>query len=461
MNNFSFLTNETQFNSGAMNLTSDYGSEQYGYPSCSNSEDNLYDYSLDSLYEYCSPVPGYCATIPRNHSSCKLHREEYRPLYRIIGTVFQSFTLIVGVLGNILVVLVVLRSKSMKTPTNCYLVSLSIADLIVLMAAVPNEIISYFVYGDQWIWGKIMCNLFIYLQFTGINASSLSIAAFTVERYIAICHPMKAQKLCTVHRAKRIILFVWVFAVIYCSPWLRLTAAKPLCYQDLKTMETCDFAQERRSPLYIFAFLSDILLFYTFPLVLAIVLYSLMARVLFRNPFSTSNMMVTKGNIHSQHPTNNTRTHKNHPSGTAAAATTTTATTANNSTYVSSHNDATKVQVVKMLGIIVLVFATLWFPYRGLLLYNSFASERYMDLWYLLFAKTLVFMNSAINPILYNALSKKFRKNFKRLLACESRKVKNRRPHEATSASNFNATHYSVTSVRAEGAQIRPITVDL
>ena len=33
----------------------------------------------------------------------------------------------------------------------------------------------------------------IYCQFLAMNASALFLSAFTVERYIAICHPMKAQ----------------------------------------------------------------------------------------------------------------------------------------------------------------------------------------------------------------------------------------------------------------------------
>lgn len=42
------------------------------------------------------------------------------------------------------------------------------------------------------------------------------------DRYIAICHPMKAQTVCTVSRAKRIIAGVWVFTCIYCMLWFFL-----------------------------------------------------------------------------------------------------------------------------------------------------------------------------------------------------------------------------------------------
>lgn len=174
----------------------------------------------------------------------------------------------------------------MKTPTNCYLVSLSMADLMVLLSAVPNEILSYYVLGEQWIWGSIGCALFIFAQYLGINASSLSITAFTIERYIAICHPMKAQKICTVHRAKNIITCVWIFAVIYCSPWLFLTVTKPVYYKGLSDIETCTFSLPREY--YWVYFFLDLILFYVFPLLLSCILYSLIARILFTDNVSKS-----------------------------------------------------------------------------------------------------------------------------------------------------------------------------
>lgn len=54
-------------------------------------------------------------------------------------------------------------------------------------------------------------------------------------------------------------------------------------------------------------------------------------------------------------------------------------------------------QVVKMLACVVLIFATLWLPYRGMLVYNSlrtiYEKEPFMDLWYLMFAKSCIYMN--------------------------------------------------------------------
>ena len=81
---------------------------------------------------------------------------------------------------------------------------------------------------------------------TGINASSLSLTAFTVERYIAICHPMKAQSVCTVKRAKKIVGGVWAFAFCYSSPWLGLTITEPIHYRGFQTVERCTMKLSRQ-----------------------------------------------------------------------------------------------------------------------------------------------------------------------------------------------------------------------
>ena len=78
-----------------------------------------------------------------------------------------------------------------------------------------------------------------------------------------------------------------------------------------------------------------------------------------------------------------------------------------------------------MLAVVVMMFAVLWLPYRVYVVYNSFASQPYHDLWFRMFCRIMVYINSAINPILYSVMSVKFRKAFHRLLSCRQKTPRN------------------------------------
>ena len=199
--------------------------------------------------------------------------------YQVVTILLVLIICGLGIVGNIMVVLVVMRTKHMRTPTNCYLVSLAVADLMVLVAAgLPN--ITDSIYGS-WVYGYVGCLCITYLQYLGINASSCSITAFTIERYIAICHPIKAQFLCTFSRAKKIIIFVWAFTSIYCMLWFFLLDLNISTYKDAIVV-SCGYKISRNyySPIY----LMDFGVFYVVPMILATVLYGFIARILFLNP---------------------------------------------------------------------------------------------------------------------------------------------------------------------------------
>lgn len=188
----------------------------------------------------------------------------------------------VGIAGNVMVVLVVLRTKDMVTPTNCYLVSLAVADLIVLLAAgLPNisEVVA------SWVYGYVGCLCITYLQYLGINISAWSITAFTVERYIAICHAIKAQLLCTVSRAKRIISSLWLFTSLYCLMWFFLVDTTQVTFSD-GAQVSCGYRVSRS--LYMPIYFLDFAVFYIIPLGLATVLYGLIARILFMSALPTT-----------------------------------------------------------------------------------------------------------------------------------------------------------------------------
>ncbi|MGH0155849.1 UNVERIFIED_CONTAM: hypothetical protein FKN15_030401 [Acipenser sinensis] len=316
----------------------------------------------------------------------------------------------VGIAGNIMVVLVVLRTKHMMTPTNCYLVSLAIADLIVLLAAgLPNisEVVA------SWIYGYTGCLCITYLQYLGINVSSCSITAFTIERYIAICHSIKAQFICTVSRAKKIIACVWIFTSVYCIMWFFLVDTNETIYADGVVVK-CGYRVSRN--LYMPIYFLDFTLFYVIPLIVATVLYGLIARILFMNPLPANpHDRVGTDSIHQGRSQNAMKLSCKPNKGAMSS----------------------RKQVTKMLAVVVILFALLWMPYRTLVVVNSFMDPPYLNTWFLLFCRMCVYTNSAINPIIYNLMSQKFRAAFKKLCKC-----KQQRPEKVT---KYNVpVYYSV-----------------
>ncbi|XP_068426164.1 thyrotropin-releasing hormone receptor [Clinocottus analis] len=307
--------------------------------------------------------------------------------YKVASVFLVTLICGLGIVGNVMVILVVLTTKHMRTPTNCYLVSLAAADLMVLTAAgLPN--ITDALHG-QWVYGYAGCLGITYFQYLGINASSCSITAFTVERYIAICHPIKAQFLCTLSRAKKIIMLVWTLTSAYCVMWLFLADTKKLAYDNVVLL-SCAYKVSRSY--YLPIYFTDFAAFYVLPLMLATVLYGLIARILFVNPLPADPKGGTK------------KWKKDTSQGRMIGTCSSSSTTA-----------ASRRQVTKMLAVVVVLFALLWMPYRTLVVVNSFLDNAYLDTWFLLFCRLCIYLNSAINPVIYNAMSQKFRAAFKKL----------------------------------------------
>ncbi len=89
---------------------------------------------------------------------------------------------------------------------------------------------------------------------------------------------MRAQTVCTVSRAKRIIAGVWAFTCVYCMLWLFLVDIQ--VNPDGRVQ--CGYRVSR--DLYLPIYLIDFAIFYVIPLLLAIALYGLIARILYLNP---------------------------------------------------------------------------------------------------------------------------------------------------------------------------------
>lgn len=79
------------------------------------------------------------------------------PLYILICvSLLYIIIFIIGTLGNLLVVLVVCRTREMRNTTNFFLVNLSVADLLVILVCMPSAFVDIFS-KEIWYLGPVMC----------------------------------------------------------------------------------------------------------------------------------------------------------------------------------------------------------------------------------------------------------------------------------------------------------------
>ena len=116
------------------------------------------------------------------------------PLYVLIPiTVIYAVILFTGLVGNVSTCIVIARNKHMHTATNYYLFSLAVSDLLLLVSGLPQEMYVIWSRAYPRILGETVCILQGFAAETSANATVLTITAFTVERYVAICHPFQSH----------------------------------------------------------------------------------------------------------------------------------------------------------------------------------------------------------------------------------------------------------------------------
>nr|CAD7449587.1 unnamed protein product [Timema bartmani] len=132
-------------------------------------------------------------------------------------TILYAVVFFTGVVGNAVTCIVIARNKHMRTATNYYLFSLAVSDLLLLVSGLPQEMYSIWS-RYPYVFGEVFCVLRGLAAETSTNASVLTITAFTVERYVAICHPFLSHTMSKLSRAVKLILAIWVVALAFAIP---------------------------------------------------------------------------------------------------------------------------------------------------------------------------------------------------------------------------------------------------
>lgn len=147
---------------------------------------------------------------------------------------YVPFITLAGTIGNVLSVLVFVRTKLKKLSSSYYLAALSISDTGFLLCNFIQWIntLNINIYNRDG-----FCQLFTFLSSICTVLSAWLVAAFTVERFIAVRYPLKRQTMCTVRRAKSVLIVLVCISVVHCLPLLKISEAMP--DKVFNTM-TCD-----------------------------------------------------------------------------------------------------------------------------------------------------------------------------------------------------------------------------
>ena len=133
--------------------------------------------------------------------------------YRLYITVLVLISF-VGVVGNLLVIGAILINIRLRKLSSALIVNLAISDLLVTGIAVPFAIVG--VVNREFLYRHTaLCDALGSLSVTACCCSIWTIAAISVDRYVHICHPKTAIRLCSRQQAPFLLAGTWTlgFAV--------------------------------------------------------------------------------------------------------------------------------------------------------------------------------------------------------------------------------------------------------
>ncbi len=204
-------------------------------------------------------------------------------LHKVIPiTVVYGVIFVFGMIGNVSTCIVIARNRFMQTATNYYLFNLAISDLLMLVLGLPQETYIYWS-AYPYIFGEPFCVFRTMAAETSTNASILTITAFTAERYIAICYPMRSQHLSSLRRAIKVIIVIWLISAVFSIPVVvqfGLVYMKDSHGTRIAQSAICNIKAERA---FKHAFEISTFLFFVIPMTLITVLYVMIGMAIRRS----------------------------------------------------------------------------------------------------------------------------------------------------------------------------------
>lgn len=319
--------------------------------------------------------------------------------FKYIKVTFYFLILFCATFGNAMVVYVICTSRRMRSSSHLLIMNLAVCDFFTPLISIPFDF-ALEENGYIWIYSDFMCKILYPAATFSTTASSLTLAAISLDRYRLLMHPFK-KKLSS-NQIKGIIIGIYIFCAGVVSPYTYvLNINKSECGEEWPMFF---YRQTYTMTLFLFQ--------YAIPLVFMTVMYTL----------AIINLYSTSGKV--RHCSISARYDKRHISVSSPRK------RGFKSNLISlfrkrsnSVDENPNVRATKMFMTVVVVFAVFMFPNQVLWLWVDFGngSEQPNYSQTAIICWLFTYTNSVVNPIIFAIFSKDFRVGFKgvfRLIFC-------------------------------------------
>ncbi|XP_008427420.1 mu-type opioid receptor isoform X2 [Poecilia reticulata] len=280
----------------------------------------------------------------------------------IIITAVYSIVCMVGLVGNVLVMYIIVRYTKMKTATNIYIFSLALADALVT-STLPFQSVNYLM--GTWPFGDILCKMVMSIDYYNMFISIFTLTTMSIDRYIAVCHPVKALDFRTPRNAKIVNVCNWILSSAIGLPVTFLAST-------VTNANIVDCKLDFPSPAWYWETLMKICVFifaFIMPILIITVCYGLMILRL-------KSVRMLSG---------------------------------------SQEKDRNLRRITRMVLVVVAVFIICWTPIHVFVIISALinipSSTLQTITWH--FCIALGYTNSSLNPVLYGYLDENFKRCFR------------------------------------------------
>uniref|UniRef100_A0A8C7HS06 KISS1 receptor a n=1 Tax=Oncorhynchus kisutch TaxID=8019 RepID=A0A8C7HS06_ONCKI len=288
---------------------------------------------------------------------------------------FFALIMLVGLIGNSLVIYVISKHRQMRTATNFYIANLAATDIIFLVCCVPFTATLYPLPG--WIFGNFMCKFVAFLQQVTVQATCITLTAISGDRCYVTVYPLKSLR----HRTPRVAMIVsiciWIGSFILSTPIFMYQRIEEGYWYGPRHYCMERFPSKTLERAFI---LYQFIAAYLLPVITISFCYTLMLKRV--------------GQPSVEPVDNNYQVH-----------------------LLSERTVTLRSKISKMVVVIVLLFTICWGPIQLFALFQSFYPNyrvNYATYKIKTWANCMSYANSSINPIVYGFMGDSFRKSFKK-----------------------------------------------